>query len=167
MDYVKNLIANEIPDSTLLDPTVIICDPAIAGGQIISLIEKRMLALGISESEVCRRVYGYETDSIARDYAYNINGLKGNYSVSSYEEHEYKTANVIVGNPPYNDGTAARNPIYHTFLENFSKVAPDYTYVVVQANWLTQPDKKLGKSVRDSLRKLGVYKIVINPDDTF
>jgi hypothetical protein len=72
-----------------------------------------------------------------------------------------------IGNPPYNDGTVARNPIYGEFLANFAKQKPDYLFKVIPANWFSQPESKLGKSVRASLRKLGVYKITLNPYDTF
>ena len=74
---------------------------------------------------------------------------------------------AAIGNPPYNDGTVARNPIYGEFLANFAKQPPDRLAKVIPANWFSQPDSTLGKSVRKSLRKLGVYKIILNPYSTF
>lgn len=167
MDFIKNLIADEIPDTVLLDSSMTIHDPAIAGGQIIGEIESRMKQLGINSDEIAQRVSGFEEDSISVDYAVNKNNLNGEFRVKPLDKQTSMNVKIAVGNPPYNDGSAARNPIYHLFLENFAKNPPDYTFKVIQANWFTQPDKKLGKSVRNSLKKLGVYKIVINPYNTF
>ena len=74
---------------------------------------------------------------------------------------------AAVGNPPYNDGSSARIPIYHTILKNYAASIPEYTFQVIPANWFSQPDSALGRSVRSSLKKLGVYKIKLNPYDTF
>jgi hypothetical protein len=72
-----------------------------------------------------------------------------------------------IGNPPYNDGSAARVPIYPTILKNYSLAIPNFTFQVIPANWFSQPDSPVGKSVRASLKKLGIYKITLNPYDTF
>ena len=165
IDTLSELIATSIPVDVLTNKAFRILDPAIAGGQIVSAVEKQMTSLGISDSEISTRVFGFEEDSMAVDYAINRHKLKGKYQVSNSRPN--MNADIVVGNPPYNDGSKARNPIYHLFLENFSKNPPEYLSMVIQANWFTQPDNKLGKSVRSSLKKLGVFKIVINPYDTF
>lgn len=167
MHFITELITNEIPVNMLTNPTVTILDPAIAGGQIVSAIEQRMSSLGVKDKDIANRVQGYEEDSIAVDYAINKRKLKGKYKVLALADQPTMNVNIAVGNPPYNDGSAGRNPIYQLFLEQFALNPPEFTFLVIQANWFTQPDYKLGKSVRASLKKLGVYKIVINPYDTF
>ena len=74
---------------------------------------------------------------------------------------------AAVGNPPYNDESSARVPIYPTILKNYSQEIPDFTFQVIPANWFSQPDSTVGKSVRSSLKKLGLYKIKLNPYETF
>jgi len=167
MQFITEMIVKEIPEYMFTDPNVTVCDPAIAGGQIISAVEKRMTKLGVKDKDIKRRVKGFEEDSIAVDYAINKNKLKGSFEVCALDTLPTMDVNLAVGNPPYNDGSAGRNPIYHLFLEKYAINPPDFTFFVIQANWFTQPDYKLGKSVRASLKKLGVYKIVINPYDTF
>jgi hypothetical protein len=39
--------------------------------------------------------------------------------------------------------------------------------MTIQANWFNQPQLKLGKQVRQHLLDLGVYKIIINPYESF
>lgn len=74
---------------------------------------------------------------------------------------------VAIGNPPYNDGSAARTPIYPIILKNYSEAIPNFTFQVIQATWFSQPHTVIGKSIRKSLKKLGLYKIKLNPYDTF
>jgi hypothetical protein len=166
MEFITNMIVNEIPTKELLDSNNIIYDPAIGGGQVVSAIERKMEELGISKMEINRRVKGNEQDLLSIDYSINKMKLNGQYTMST-ETIPHMSSNIAVGNPPYNDGSVGRNPIYHLFLENFAKAPPAYLFLVIQANWFTQPNNKIGKSVRNSLRKLGVYKIVINPYNTF
>ena len=75
--------------------------------------------------------------------------------------------NVIVGNPPYNDGSAGRSPIYQKFLHKLISFSPVDTVFVIPTNWMSQPDAKLGKDVRAYLKQLGVYDIQINPINAF
>lgn len=74
---------------------------------------------------------------------------------------------IIVGNPPYNDGSKGRAPIYDKFLEKLAKVQPKKITFIIPTNWFSQPHTKLGKDVRRFLKELGVYKIEINPIDLF
>jgi hypothetical protein len=74
---------------------------------------------------------------------------------------------VVVGNPPYNDGSAGRAPIYDKFLEKLVQLDPEKVCFIIPTNWFSQNHNKLGKSVRSSLKTLGVYKIVLNPVTLF
>lgn len=74
---------------------------------------------------------------------------------------------IIVGNPPYNDGSKGRAPIYDKFLEKLAKGQPKKVTFIIPTNWFSQPHNKLGKDVRAFLKDLGVYKIQVNPIDLF
>lgn len=74
---------------------------------------------------------------------------------------------IIVGNPPYNDGSKGRAPIYDKFLEKLAKGQPKKVTFIIPTNWFSQPHNKLGKDVRKFLKDLGVYKIQVNPVDLF
>ena len=70
--------------------------------------------------------------------------------------------NNIVGNPPYNGPGAGRPPIYHTITELQARhVNPDRFAWIVQYNWLTQLSA-VGREMRRSLLKMGVYRIEDN-----
>jgi len=69
-------------------------------------------------------------------------------------------------NPPYNDGTAANNPIYQKFIEKVAEAKPRAAVIIVQANWLMRTDK-FSKGIRESLKKIGIKKITVNPFDAF
>ena len=75
--------------------------------------------------------------------------------------------NNIVGNPPYNESSQGRAPIYHkiTELQN-TQVSPDNFAWIVQYNWLTQLSS-VGREMRKSLLAMGVYRIEDNRFDGF
>lgn len=74
---------------------------------------------------------------------------------------------IVVGNPPYNDGSKGRAPIYDKFLNKLVDGDPEKVTFIIPTNWFSQPHTKLGKDVRNSLKKLGLYKIEMNPVDLF
>ncbi len=74
---------------------------------------------------------------------------------------------VLVGNPPYNDEGQGRSPIYQKFLQKCLEFDPKHMIYIIPTNWFTQPNNKLGKEVRQTLRALGVYKIAVNDLDLF
>lgn len=74
----------------------------------------------------------------------------------------------FVTNPPFNDGTGGKTPIYHKFLEDAAAAGNiEYAVCIIPTNWFSQPQNSFGKSVRASLKTLGVYKIRMNPADLF
>jgi hypothetical protein len=84
------------------------------------------------------------------------------------ESHEMQLLNnsVWLLNPPYNDGTAANNPIYQLFIESVATSKPRAAIIVVQANWLMRTDK-FSKDIRKNLKGIGVKRITVNPFDAF
>lgn len=69
-------------------------------------------------------------------------------------------------NPPYNDGTAANNPIYQLFIEKVAESKPRAAIIIVQANWLMRTDK-FSKDIRKNLKKIGIKRITVNPFNAF
>jgi hypothetical protein len=74
---------------------------------------------------------------------------------------------TILANPPYNDGSKGRTPIYDKFLELAISKSPQQTVFIIPINWFSQDHNTFGKTVRKHLKTLGVYKIVVNPVDMF
>ena len=145
-------------------------DPALAGGQFVAEIEKRLSAVGHSEKNISKRVFGSEKSPHRVQYAISKNKLVGNYTATDFlttPTDMNRVAQIAVGNPPYNDGSKGRNPIYQLFLEKYATNPPDYLFKIIPSNWFSQPKNKLGRSVRSSLIKLGVYKIKMNSYSAF
>jgi hypothetical protein len=155
-----DLMIDEIAE--YLDSDKKFCDIAMAGGQLVKAIEERVADKS--------RVSGYEETLLGVRFAVNDKKLQGNYSVENMLEEskmfDFKNT-IVVGNPPYNDGTAARNPIYQKFLKKLVQGDPDHVVFIIPTNWFSQDNNKLGKEVREHLRNLGLYKIWINPVDLF
>jgi hypothetical protein len=69
-------------------------------------------------------------------------------------------------NPPYNDGTAANNPIYQHFIKKVSVAKPKAAIIIIQANWLMKTDK-VSIELRKNLKSIGVKRITVNPVNAF
>ena len=96
----------------------------------------------------------------------NIN--EQSLNIKYIQELDMNMENTIIeGNPPYNDGSKGRAPIYDKFLEKLSKNQPKKVTFIIPTNWFTQPHNKLGRDVRQFLKELGLYKIQMNPVDLF
>lgn len=97
---------------------------------------------------------------------YNVNVMwKDMLKLEDQELESLKDA-VWLMNPPYNDGTAANNPIYQLFIEKVASAKPKAAVIIVQANWLMRTDS-FSKNIRKNLKKIGVKKITVNPFDAF
>jgi hypothetical protein len=164
-------VLDNLPDSVWTSNSTKFFDPAIGGGQFVKMIEQRLTAHGHSAENIKQRVFGFEESNLHIQFAVNKHNLAGQYVRKPYKkffEMEGIMKDMIVaGNPPYNDGSQARNPIYDKFLEKLSKNKPQFVTFIIPSNWFSQSHTKLGKDVRKYLRALGVYKIRINPVNLF
>jgi hypothetical protein len=169
-NYVKTLI-DQLPEDVWSGSSTVFFDPAIGGGQFVRAVEQKLLSFGHSKENIRKRVYGFEESNLHIRYAVNKHNLVGQYARKPYknffEMDKIMQDMIIVGNPPYNDGSAARNPIYDSFLEKLSKNKPKAVTFIIPSNWFSQSHTKLGKDVRAYLKLLGVYKIQMNPVDLF
>jgi hypothetical protein len=162
---------DQFPEDVWTSTSTTFFDPAIGGGQFVRAIERRLRACGHSDLNIRKRVFGFEDNLLKVKSSVNKHKLAGQYAVKPYnkffEMDKIMQDMIITGNPPYNDGSEARTPIYDQFLEKLSKNNPQFVTFIIPSNWFSQSHNKLGKDVRNYLRKLGVYKIQINPVDLF
>ena len=98
-----NEMLDQLPDDIWTSTTTRFFDPAIAGGQFVREIERRLLEAGHSKKNVSGRVFGCEEYEHQVQYALNKYKLLGNYAVTDFLEQDFNMKfDVIVGNPPFN-----------------------------------------------------------------
>jgi hypothetical protein len=105
-DLVEEIL-NQLPASVWQDPGIMFLDPAMAGGQFIRAIERRLLAAGHSKDNIASRVYGCEEKLIRVKYVKNWHKvLSDQLHVMEFLTHDWGDMkfDVIVGNPPYQNG---------------------------------------------------------------
>jgi len=135
-------------------------DPEIAGGQIVSVAEEIVGAEFVS---------GISANAMDINYATTRLGLQGNYKVGNFLQDDVPdlSGKIAIGNPPYNDDSVGRNPIYDKYLARLVTSNVAKLIFIIPTNWLSQTHTKLGREVREHLRNLGIQKIIINPEDLF
>jgi len=151
-----NQILDGLPKTVWTNPSVTFCDPAMAGGQIISVIEQRLLAHGHSRDNVAGRVFGYENNKLRVTYARNKHGLIGRYeAVNISEEPINMKFDVIVGNPPFtNNHNSKRWTLWSKFVEHsVDKLSHDGSIIamITPSSWLS-PGKMFDQFMGYGLR---------------
>jgi len=167
---LANEMLDNIPEESFSSSTTTFLDPAMAGGQFVKAVVDRLRKYGHTDENITSRVYGYESNKMRLNIAKAKTGNVGQFEKNNFAEDDimfdFNNAEVV-GNPPYNDGSSGRAPIYQKFLEKLVKGNPNSVVFIIPTNWFSQPHTKLGKDVREYLTALGVYKIQMNPVNLF
>ena len=119
-------IISYIPDIVLLKKDIKILCVAFGHGTEADVIVKRMLDLGVDASEIKKSVYLLDKYSVFTKDATR----RGYKNVIKQDFMEWKSNmkfDVIVGNPPYQDGTkeGGQNKIYNFFAKKSLELLED------------------------------------------
>ena len=109
-------ILNKIPEPLWTSKTSTFLDPAMGGGQFVSAIEAKLRKYGHSDNNIAKRVFGCEEYERSVKFAIGKHNLIGTYYACNFLEENWDMKfNVILGNPPYQDGTkkGGQNKIYN------------------------------------------------------
>ena len=114
---------DQLPQSVWTDPSITFLDPAMAGGQFLIAIQRRLLAAGHSASNIAGRMYGCEENIIRVNYAKNNKKLVStNLYVTEFLKHDWGNMkfDVIVGNPPYQNGNekGGKSSLWRKFVDS-------------------------------------------------
>jgi hypothetical protein len=139
-DLVEEIL-NQLPDLVWMDPRITFLDPAMAGGQFIRAIERRLLAAGHSKENIADRVYGCEEKLIRVKYVQNWHKvISKNLYVRDVLTHDWDNMkfDVIVGNPPYQSekGTGTQ-PLWPLFVNKAASMLTETGYMgmVIPNKW--------------------------------
>jgi hypothetical protein len=141
-DLVEEIL-DQLPSHVWTDPSITFLDPAMAGGQFIRAIERRLIAAGHAPENIANRVWGCEERLIRVKYVKNWHKvLSENLYVRNVLTHDWGSMkfDVIVGNPPYQkDNNSGRDDdnLWPKFLSLGHDLIKDggYTAFVTPASW--------------------------------
>ena len=145
-----NKMLDQLPSEVWTSTTTTFFDPAIAGGQFVREIERRLLEAGHSRKNVSGRVFGCEEYEHQVQYALNKYKLLGNYAVTNFLEQDFNMKfDVIVGNPPYQDSRAPTLKLWHKFVERGFELVKDggHFVFITPRSWVERPSSQLSSKI--------------------
>ena len=117
-------ILDQLPADVWASTSSTFFDPAIGGGQFVRAIESRLRAAGHSDSNIRKRVFGFEASDLHIRFAVNKHGLVGQYVKKPYDKFleldDTMKFDVVVGNPPYQSGNGEKGG-KHSLWRKFVK----------------------------------------------
>jgi hypothetical protein len=125
---------DQLPKSIWTNSSTTFFDPAIGGGQFVRAIEKRLKLEGHSDSNIHKRVFGFEDSNLHVRFAVNKHNLVGQYVKKPYDRflelEDTMKFDVVIGNPPYQDN-AGQNTLYPKFYAKAVKLTKTDGYVAM------------------------------------
>jgi hypothetical protein len=166
-------ILDQLPESLWTSDSTTFFDPAIGGGQFVQAIEQRLRAHGHADSNIRRRVFGFEESDLHIRYAVNKHKLVGQYVRKPYEKFflldNSMKFDVIIGNPPYQAPKKGDYSFWARFVDGGYKILNDngYMSMIIPAGWMSPTnDIRQGQRsvMRDIFAKENTSYINIDPD---
>lgn len=142
-------IVDKLPPEVFTSSTTTFLDPAMAGGQFLVEIIRRLKDNGHNDVNIATRVFGLAEDKLDLNYAQRKNGVFGQLAVGGIETLEnYKNMgkkfDVVIGNPPYQDAgnKNARMVLWPKFIEKAFDLCMSAGIValVTPKSWTTNND---------------------------
>jgi hypothetical protein len=136
---VKEML-DQLPADVWSSSTTTFLDPAMGGGQFLVEIQTRLRAAGHSDENIAERMYGCEINKLRVNYTKNNKKLvTNNLFITDFLSYDWGNMNfdVIVGNPPYVDDTAGRNPLYDKFVEKSFALSTNSMGLIIPSAFTT------------------------------
>ena len=169
-DLVKQIL-DALPDHIWSNPCATFLDPAMAGGQFILEIERRLKAAGHSNENIASRVWGCEQSLIRVKYVQNWHKAISTQlyvrDALAYDWGDMKF-DVIVGNPPYQSPNKGDSSLWARFvLKSCQMLQPDgWNAMVIPCGWMSPTnDIRQGRQsiLRDVFANQNTTLINVNP----
>jgi hypothetical protein len=140
-----NEMLDQLPAEIWTSSTTTFLDPAMAGGQFLVEIQRRLREAGHTDENIASRMFGCETNKLRVNYSKNNKKLvTDNLWISDFLSRDWGTMkfDVIIGNPPYQSNESSQKKLWPLFIEkSYNIISPNgYIAMVVPASWLVRPD---------------------------
>ena len=100
-DELATTLVNEIPEEEFKSKTSTFFDPSMGSGQVVVKIEQKLKEYGHSESNISKRVFGFEIGKWEVTVARRKHNLLGDYKYEGNVFDMKKVFDNVITNPPY------------------------------------------------------------------
>jgi site-specific DNA-methyltransferase (adenine-specific) len=141
IDLLVLEMLDQLPETVWFSNSTTFLDPAIGGGQFVRAIEQRLREYGHSDSNIQKRVVGFEESDLHIRYAVNKHKLVGQYVRKPYnkflEMDENMKFDVIIGNPPYQSSKENSDQLWPLFTEKVINLTKPEGYIeyIIPDTW--------------------------------
>ncbi len=163
---------DQVPEWIWVSRFTTFLDPAMAGGQFVGAIEKRLREYGHSKKNIAKRVFGFGTSQLRINFAVNKNGLHGKYRVKDFLGTNTRMKfDIVVGNPPYGDRTNIH--LHLDFLEKCLEISNEKVLMIHPITWALyslkydSQDKKYSPKLKNRLGNRVEKIVILNPNAFF
>lgn len=143
-------ILDQLPETVWTSSSTTFFDPAIGGGQFVRAVEQRLRSRGHSNTNIRKRVFGFEESNLHIRFAVNKYKLVGQYARKPYnkflEMDNSMKFDVIVGNPPFKNGneTGGKSSLWRKIVANSWDLVKDNGTLIMVAPQFPNSANDLG-----------------------
>ena len=120
-DELATMLVNQIPEEEFKSKTSTFFDPSMGSGQIVVKIEQKLKEYGHNESNISKRVFGYEIGKWEVTVACRKHGLVGNYKYGDDVFNMKKIFDVVITNPSYEGKSQLHQRFFNKAVDEWCK----------------------------------------------
>jgi len=139
-DELATTLVNEIPEEEFKSKTSTFFDPSMGSGQVVVKIEQKLKEYGHSESNISKRVFGFEIGKWEVTVARRKHNLLGDYKYEGNVFDMKKVFDNVITNPPYVGKAQLHQKFFNKSVNEWCK--PNGNVVFIQPATPYQNQKK-------------------------
>ena len=155
-DELATTLVNQIPEEEFKSKTSTFFDSSIGSGQVVVKIEQKLKEYGHSESNISKRVFGFEIGKWEVTVARRKHNLLGDYKYEGNVFDMKKVFDNVITNPPYVGKAQLHQKFFNKSVNEWCK--PNGNVVFIQPATPYQNQKQPREHEAEMVKNVLKYK---------